>query len=141
MAIVIANPIDRRPSMRKSISGIGDMIPITLISLKPKRFDPADRNRCNRYHVLSGRRPLSRGLLRLGERLGCGHVFGLCVRERFAPAGCNDVRFGSSPHHRTALVPAQPEGRRPHPITVMPVRYGIAVSAALKLLDKILRVM
>jgi hypothetical protein len=30
--------------------------------------------------VMSGRRPLSRVSLRLGERLGCGHVFGLFSR-------------------------------------------------------------
>ena len=43
--------------------------------------------------VMSGRRPLSRGFLKFSERLGCGHVFGLLVQERFAPAGPDEVRF------------------------------------------------
>jgi hypothetical protein len=63
--------------------------------------------------------PPVKRFLRLRERLGCGHVFGLCVRERFAPAGPDEARLGSSPHHRIALAPAQTVHRASVPFAIV----------------------
>jgi hypothetical protein len=87
-----------------------------------------------RDDVRSGRRPLSTGLLKLRERVGCGHVSGLLVQDRMAPAGPDEVCFDSSPHHAgasanetTIAILAQPmsEGRRRPPITVNPAIAAI----------------
>src|SRR5271166_5835049 len=50
--------------------------------------------------------PSSRVWLRLCERFGCGHVFGLLAREIECPAGPDAGPHGSSPNQQNALVMA-----------------------------------
>ncbi len=57
--------------------------------LFPKRRDGVPSKLGIYASVMSGRRPLSRASVKLCERLGCGHVFGLFTRG-LRPAGPDD---------------------------------------------------
>src|SRR5580704_4261028 len=50
---------------------------------------------------MSGRRPVVKGWLRLCERFGCGHVFGLLARETNVPLALMLVRMALRPISKT----------------------------------------
>ena len=50
---------------------------------------------------MSGRRPFVKGWLRLCERIGCGHVFGLLTRETNVPLALMLVRMALRPISKT----------------------------------------